>query len=290
MVFFLAVLTAILFAFYGPSTRGLYADEGNASFIILFTTFFRAVCLWLVCIWRGQKIFTTSRACLMALVGGVVQALSIVGILGALIFLPAPVMQIILFNSTIILMFIAVAKGDTQLSVNNILTTLITFIGLTFVVNFWNAEMSYEPMGFALATQAVLATAARVYVYAEQTKTRDPSVVGAENFIVAFVLLCVLPFFQPPELPETLQGWGFTGLATVSLVAGTFGLLYSLAHIGSFRVSLILKSEAVFNAVFSVLLLGEILLWPQYAGMLMVILALTVYQLIELRRQSVKKA
>lgn len=284
--FLLALLSCLFFAFYGPSTRGAYAEGASASFVIVFSTFWRAFFLWVESWRRGQILFGNPAIKRTAFAGGFAQALSIIGILGALAYLPAPVMQTMLFFSTIILMFIAVAKGEAKLNVANLLTTGITIIALTFVVNFWYLETTYSTIGFLLAALAVLATAGRVYVYGQQTKTRDPVVVGAESFIVATLLLMILPFFSTVVLPQTAVGWAYAALATFSLVSGTFGMLYSLSHIGSFRFSLMAKSEVIFNAVISILLLGEVLQSHQYAGMLVASITLVLYQLYETRQKQ----
>lgn len=284
--FLLALLACMMFAFYGPATRGAYAEGVSASFIIVFTTFWRAFCLWSESFRRRQTLFASPDVRRIAYIGGFAQALSIIGILGALVYLPAPVMQTMLFLSTIILMFIAVGKGEARLNAANLLTTGITIVALTFVVNVWDIEMTYSAAGFALAALAVLATATRVYVYGQQTKTRDPVVVGAESFIVAMVLLLLLPLFVPLTIPQTWDGWIYAALASLSLILGTFGMLYSLSLIGSFRFSLMAKSEVIFNAIISVLLLGEVLQGHQYAGMLVAAATLTVYQVYETRQKK----
>ena len=284
--FLLALLASMAFAFYGPATRGAYADGVSASFIILFTTFWRAASLGAETVRRRQSLFATADARRMACIGGFAQALSIIGILGALAYLPAPVMQTMLFFATIILMLLAVAKGEARLNAANILTTGVTIIALTFVVNVWHVETTYSASGYALGVLAVLATAGRVYVYGHQTKTRDPVVVGAESFLVAFGLLLLLLLFLPLDVPGSSAGWFYAVLAALSLVLGTFGMLYSLSLIGSFRFSLMAKSEVMFNAVISVLLLGEMLEWHQYAGMAIAAVTLALYQVYETRQKA----
>jgi drug/metabolite transporter (DMT)-like permease len=58
-------------------------------------------------------------------------------------------------------------------------------------------------------------------------------------------------------------------------------MLYGVSFIGAFRWSLFARSEPLFTSLFAALILGETLASSQYAGMLVVIGSLVLYQLHE---------
>jgi drug/metabolite transporter (DMT)-like permease len=281
---FLALFSAISFSLYAPASRAVYVDGGNSIFIILLTTFARAFFLWLGCILRRKSLFASPAAWRIALTGGAFQTASIFCVFGSLLYVPGPIMITILFTATLMLMLWSAYKSEVPLTRNNVITTLVTLVALTFVVNLWHTDLVYDWRGLVLAFGAAIATASRVYVWGKQVRERDPVLVGAESFIVAAAFCSVLLFFSMPVAPLSALGWGYAALASASLVLGTFGMLYGISYVGPFRFSLLMKLEPVFNALFSVLLINEVLAWGQYAGMAIVVIALAIYQLIEAKR------
>lgn len=79
----------------------------------------------------------------------------------------------------------------------------------------------------------------------------------------------------------------FTGMAEASLALASLAMFYGIRALGAFKYSLFLKLEPVFNALFSVAFLHEILKGSQYAGMAVVIGTLALYQYMEHRRRAV---
>ena len=75
-------------------------------------------------------------------------------------------------------------------------------------------------------------------------------------------------------------------LASLSLAVANLAMFYGIALLGSFRWGLLLKLEPVFTALFSFLLLGEILKPLQYAGMAVVLGSLAAYQITSHRSHS----
>lgn len=83
----LVVLSAsIFFGFYPPAARGAYADGANAIFIILLTTFFRALSLAGFCEVTKKRFLSTWRDIKQGMVAGLAQAVSVTGILGSMFF------------------------------------------------------------------------------------------------------------------------------------------------------------------------------------------------------------
>lgn len=281
-----ALLSAAGFGVYPAAARFAYADGANATFIMLLTTGVRLLAFWAFCSLTHKRLFARRQDTQRGMIGGFFQAISIAGIFGALLYLPGPVMIIIVFTHTLMLLFFMAWKREVALDAVTLVTTLAAFMGLTFVLDIWSQTRTYDLFGMGLAFAAALATATRLYVYAHEMKTRSPAIVGAENFVFAFLFLLPLAAFMPPALPDTATGLGFALAGAVTQAAATLSMFYGIAALGAFRFSLFLKLEPVFTALFSVLLINEMLSWHQYAGMLAVLASLVTYQYIEGRRRN----
>lgn len=282
----IAVACAVVFGLWPSCVRAAYADGANPAFAILVTTVARASSLWFFCLFTHKPVFATRQDSGLALRGGFFQAVGMMSAIAAMSYVPGPVAITITFSHTIMLLFFLAWKGETKLDAATIITTAVALAGLTFVLNLWSTTGRLSPVGIALSFASALATMSRLYVFGHMTKTRNPAVVGAETFLVAmaFVLLTIL--FTAPQAPGSLAGWGWAVLGSLSLSAGTFGMFYSIALIGSFQFSLLLKMEPVFTALFALLLIGEKLNPGQYAGIAAVIGSLGAYQVMDYRRKK----
>lgn len=282
----LIILSAsILFGFYPPAARGAYADGANSVFIILLTTFIRGLSMAGLCLTSKQRLFANKKDAAIALRSGFIQALSIVGILWSLVYLPGPVTIILLFTSTLMLLFFMWLKGEVEVNTWLFVTTAACLVGLTFVVDLWHTKTSNDFIGYALAMLGAGATASRLYIFGKLTKSKPPMVVGAETFLCAFLFLLVLPIYQAPILPHSMAGWGWAILCAGTLSLGSVAMFYGIAKVGPFYFSLYNKMEPVFAAIFSALLIGEILKTSQYIGIVIVIVSLVTYQVWDHRRK-----
>ena len=231
------------------------------------------------CHFKGQKYFVAGDDFKRTYLGGFLQAVSVCGVIGALVFLPGPLVLITLFTFPFLLLLYLIYRREMPLTAGLAGLTLLALLGLSFVLDVWSKEASLNFWGLGLALVAAVATACRMYVYGRQLEAKSPFVVGAENFIVAF--LCTLPLllWKGAELPNDLTGYLWTLLSIASLVLGSFGMFVGLALIGSFSWSLLSKLEPLFVAIYSAILLGEVLKPSQYVGMGVVLAALVAYQL-----------
>lgn len=102
---FVAIITAMIFGIYPAATRAAYADGANIVFILLLTTFMRAFMMTSFCCLKRQHIFDSKQHTKKALLAGFWQAVSVIGVLGGVAFLPGPVVLIILLSHTLMLFF-----------------------------------------------------------------------------------------------------------------------------------------------------------------------------------------
>jgi drug/metabolite transporter (DMT)-like permease len=283
-----AMVTAIIFGAYPAAVRGVYESGGNAVFMVIASTVTRALLLSGYCLVTGKGLFRSRQDTEKALVGGFFQAISVLGIFAGLVFLPGPLVLIIVFTHTLMLLFFMAWRREIILDSLNLGTAIAALVGLSMVLDIWHSQPQTNLIGMAASFIAALATVSRLYVYGHQTKTRSPAVVGAESFVIASLFTVLAAAIQIPHMPGTSQGFLFAVIACCSLSLGTFGMFYGISLLGSFQWSLFSKLEPVFTAIFSTLLLHEMLKPYQYAGMFIVIISLILYQFREYNSRNSK--
>ncbi len=284
-----AVAACAIFGVYPAASRAAYADGANAVFVVLVTTFFRAVILSLRCFWNKELFFDTPAHRKKALVGGFWLAVSITGIITSLFFIPGPLVLMIVSMRSLVLLFIQSYKKEVKLDLLSLVVTFVALFGLSFVLDLWREQDISDWKGIVLAFLACIGTVFQFRVYDGQMRDRSPVAVGAESFSIAFLFVLPLVFLSWPTPPQSFAGWGWSGLSALSLGLGVFGMFYGIALLGAFKWSLFAKTETIFTAFFSVLFLGEYLKLSQYGGIAVVIASLVVYQLLSGRKKEERR-
>ncbi len=279
--------SAAFFGVYPAAARYAYADGANATFVMLLTTTVRMLAFCLFCAITRKALFATKTHTLHGAIGGFFQTVSIVGIFGALVFIPGPVMIIIVFSHTLMLLLYMAWRGEVRLDAVTLGSTLLAMLGLTLVLDLWGQSANYSWLGMGLAFMSALATAVRFYVYGREMQTRNPAIVGAENFVFSVVLLIPIGLLFPSVMPHSMAGLSWAMVGAITQALATFCMFYGLAALGAFRFSLFLKLEPIFTAVFAVLIIHEVLAMHQYLGIVIVLASLLAYQYSQARRKPV---
>jgi drug/metabolite transporter (DMT)-like permease len=276
----LGILTALFYGMYPSGAQAVYADGGNVVFMIIASTWMRMLFLLMVCVINRKAIFVTSADRRIALWGGALQILSVIGNFAAILYIPAPVAISIVYLHTLMQMLYMAWKKEIDLSFMIVTTTLAALLGVGLVLDVWHPQ-NINWMGVSLALLSAVTAAARMYIYGRQTKGRNPAVVGVESFISASFLALLILLFKPIELPHSLPGYGWAAMSSLSIALGTLTMFYGIALLGAFSLSMIIKLEPIFTALFSIIVIGEILGWHQYLGILVVIGSLIAFQYYE---------
>ncbi len=279
-----ALAATACFGVFPAASRAVYAEGGNAVSVILVTTWVRAIALAGFSLLARKRLFASWSDFKESAIGGAFQTVSILCILTALGYLPGPIVVIIVFTHTLMLLFFMAWRGEIKLDPITVASTVAALGGLCLVLDLWHAQSKANYIGIALAFVAAGATLSRIYVYGKQTQVRYPTVVGAENFLIAAVFVSFFAFVSPPHFSLSIAGYYWLGAASISLTLGTFFLFYGISLLGSFRYSLFSKVEPIFTSLFSVWFLGEVLKFQQYMGIVVVVCSLILYQVFEQRR------
>ena len=273
-----AALTALAFGLYPPSAKMAYRAGANPTFLIITTTFFRGIALGLYCLIAKKPVLPVGREWFSYTLVGFIQSVSIFGIIGSLLYLPGPVTITLIFTHTLMLLLFLAYRGEAVLNKISVVATVCALFGVSLVVDVWHNLNNLSLVGISLALLGAVATASRLYVFGKQLRDSDPETVGARTFLIAFLFTLTLLFFNTPIGPESSQGQIWVGLCCLSLILGTFAMFHGIALLGSFQFSLMVKLEPAFTAIFSILIVNEVLSAYQYVGMVLVIASLVIYQ------------
>ncbi len=281
------IASAFMFGMYPAAAQLAYKHGANPLFLILISTFCRAASLVIFSGLRGHRLLPERGSPVKATVlAGFLQAVSIFGIITSLLYLPGPVMIVIVFTSTTMLLLLLVIRGETSLDGITVLSTIGAFIGVALVVDVLNSSSDLPIIGLSLAFLAALATTFRIYIFGKEVARLNPGVAGARIFSVTLLFTLLLLFNDTPTLPTTLFGWSGIILASISLCLGTFGMFYGISAVGTFEFSLFVKLEPVFTSLFAWLILGQILSITQYAGIVLVIGSLMLYNVYKFQQRK----
>jgi len=280
-----AILTAIIYAVYLPASRAVYHAGGNDIFILIVTAWARALAMAAYCLRTHKPLFQTPQHKAQAVVGGVFQALTMIGVAMSLVYMQGPLVSIIVYTYALMLLIFTTMSGEAKLTPATLLSTLTALAGLTLVLDLWNGPWAANSPGIGFACLAAVSTACRMYVFGKQTLDRHATVVGAESLLVTACLISLLLFFKAPHSPTSMTGFCWTLVCVLSMVSGSFTMFHGISLLGAFRWGLFSKIEPIFIAIFSVWFLGEWLHWWQYLGIMIVIGSLLVFQIFEQRQR-----
>ena len=242
--------------------------------------------LLLYCAAARKPLFGTREDIKQALIGGAFQTASVLCVFSALLYLSGPIVIIIMFSHTLMLLFFMAWRGEVKLDAATVTATVAALAGLSLVIDLWHPQPSGSWIGIGLSFLGALATVSRMYVYGHQTKTRNPAVVGAENFLVAALFSSFIALAVSLHLPVSSRGFIWLGVSSASMAFGTFCMFYGIAMLGAFRYSLFCKIEPIFTSLFSVWFLGEVLKPQQYMGIAVVVGSLALFQIYEQKRMK----
>jgi drug/metabolite transporter (DMT)-like permease len=280
-----ALMAAVVFGFYPPAFRAAYAHGANASFAVVVATWMRALAMTGYCLLKRRPLFASKEDRRSGISGGFFQAVSTGGLFGGLAFLPGPVVMIIMFSHTLLLLLYLAWRGEIKLDFATVATTVAALGGLTLVLDLWHMQAK-SLIGMGLCFVAALAVVSRMYIYGREVKLRHPIVLGAENMLFAALFTSLIWLVVPPQMPHDVAGFWWQMAGSAALTVGTFCMFYGIGLLGSFRWSLFGKIEPVFTTAFSALLIHETLKPLQYLGIAAVLASLTIYQFAEHARKT----
>ena len=266
-----ALVAAVGLGAVTTQAKFVYDAGGNAVTLMAWRFFCSTLLIGLVLVLqrRSVRVAPGNRTGVLSL--GVIWSGSMICYLMAVESISVSLAVLILYSYPILVMLVSLFTGRLVGSVLVIGVFAAGFVGIALMLG--GGEMTLHPAGLLFA---LLAAAGAAYTFLKGSSvapSMDPLVLSFwVNFAGIFLIVPLLPGgFSMPV--------GFVGLvcllgATVSYIIAIVSQFQSLSRLSAARAALFFNLEPVVSILLAVLVLGEMLSWPQWSGAILVIVAL----------------
>jgi drug/metabolite transporter (DMT)-like permease len=254
-----------------PSFARLAYDGGSDTLTVIagrsiVTT---AVC-FLVTAMLGRPLRIPRRSLAVSLGLGLLYAIHLYGLLGAVTYLPVNMAILIYFLHPLMIGVATMFAGRETASLLRLGALVAAVVGLALAVGSSLGGLSL--LGVALASLAAVLAAVIITSSAVAMRDSDSLAVTSYMMLSAALFLSALALAQGDiKLPATAEGWlGFGGVA-LSHTIGTLTFFGAIPLLGAVRAAMITNLEPVLGILFAMLILGEQMSPVQGTGIVMVI-------------------
>lgn len=277
----LLILTAALsYGLYPSLTKLAYQQGATVATVVILSTVVRAAVLRMALLYlqreRRRRLLSFDRATVIA---SVMQVASIFGMLFSVKFISPAVMITLVFTHTSMILLYNTATGQISPSIMQLCTTLTALLGVSCIVNVFNGFEDVAIFGVLLALTAAIATAIRFLLFEKLAQEDVSLAIGFRVMLLASMLSLPLCLYEP----FTFDGFFLILLSGLALGLGTVLTFYALSLVSALKISLFLKVEPIFTAIYAFFILGNALHAVQYVGMLLVLGSLYANEYFERR-------
>ena len=257
-----------------PTLAKLAYDGGSDTLtVITGRSIVTAAACVLVTIVLGRPLRIPARSLAISLGLGLLYALHLYGLLGAVAHMPVNMAILIYFLHPLMIGVAAMTAGYERVSGLRLgaLTAAILGLGATLGLSTDGVNL----VGVALASMAALLAATVIVGSSLAMRNSDSLAVTSYMMLSAALSLSILGLAQGSvKLPVTAEGWvGFGGVA-LSHTIGTLTFFGAIPLLGAVRAAMITNLEPVLGILFAMLILGERLSPVQGAGAALVIVSI----------------
>jgi drug/metabolite transporter (DMT)-like permease len=267
---FLVVLSAAAVAVVPTLARLAYDGGSDTLTVITIRSIVTAGTCLLVMAGLGRPFIVSGNAFRISLALGLLYAIHLYGLLGAVSYLPVNVVIQIFYLHPLMIGVIAVLFGRETMSWGRFGALAAAIVGLGLALGFSLGKLNW--IGMALALVAAVLAAVIIIGGSHAMKSSDSLGVTCYMMLSAAATLVVISLIQGGlRLPVTVQGWtGFSGVA-IAYTIGTITFFAAIPFLGAVRAAMISNLEPVLGILFAVAVLGEAISPLQAVGIVLVI-------------------
>lgn len=275
----IGLILASSFAFaIGPVGAGLALQGGGGALAVATLRGVVAAALMALLIPLLRQGFGLDRrAWPWAVACGVLQGVAVGALIGAIALVPVGVAVLVFFTHPLLLAAVAHLRGTERLGLRQFLLIGAAMLGLALVLA--PEFRGLAPAGVALAALSSVAIAAMILCIGRAQRHATSTQINLHATAIGTLgtgLLATL--LSAWALPAGAAGW--LGILAAGLGVG-FGLLAffaALRHLGPVRASVLSSLEPLISIVLASALLGQALRAEQWAGALLVVAALALFE------------
>jgi drug/metabolite transporter (DMT)-like permease len=267
---FLVVLSAAAIALV-PTLARLAYDGGSDTLTVITSRSIvsAAACFLVIAVLRRPLVIRGSALCI-SLALGVLYAIHLYGLLGAVSYLPVNIVILVFYLHPLIVGVIAILFGREAMSWGRLAALSAAIVGLGLAVGFSLSNLNWIGMGLAL-TAAILA--AVVIIGGSHAMKRSDSL-GVTSYMMvsaAATLVVISLIHGDLRLPITLQAWTGFGGVSIAYTIGTVTFFAAIPLLGAVRAAMISNLEPVLGILFAMAVLDEAISALQSVGIALVI-------------------
>ncbi|MGG5811668.1 EamA family transporter [Falsiroseomonas sp. CW058] len=230
----------------------------------------------------GRGFAMPRRSLRLGLLAGLAYSAMSYGFIGAVAYVPVAVAVLVYFTHPVLLAILAHARGGEQLSPRRLALALAALAGLGLVL--WRDLGGLDPRGVALAALASVAVCAMILLSAAAQREATSAQV---NLVMTGVTVGVFGVVTTAAgawaFPAGALGWlGLAG-AGAALAVGLLAFFAAFPLIGPVRATMLSNVEPLLGILFAAAVLGERLDVVQWAGVLLVVASLVLFEMPERR-------
>lgn len=266
----LVVLSAAAIAVVPTLARLAYDGGSDTLTVITSRSIVTAATCFLVMAVLGRPLVIRGSALRISLALGVLYAVHLYGLLGAVSYLPVNIVILVFYLHPLMVGLVAILFGREAMSWARFGALVAAIVGLGLAVGFSLANLNW--IGMALALTAAVLAAVIIIGGSHAMKSSDSLGVTCYMMLSAAASLIVICVIQGDlRLPATLPGWtGFGGVA-IAYTIGTVTFFAAIPYLGAVRAAMISNLEPVLGILFAMLVLGEGVSPLQAVGIALVI-------------------
>ena len=280
----LVVLSTAAIAIVPSFARLAYDGGSDTLTVIAGRSIVTAAVCFLVTALLGRPLRIPRRSLAISLGLGLLYAVHLYGLLGAVTWLPVNMVILIFFLHPLMIGVAAMATGREATSPLRLGALVAAVVGLALAVGFSVGDLSL----FGVALASLAAVMAAVVITGSAVAMRDTDSLAVTSYMMLSAALCLSASSLVQgdvKLPMTGEGWlGFGGVA-LSHTIGTLTFFGAIPLLGAVRAAMITNLEPVLGILFAMLILGERLSPLQAAGIALVIASIFA---MEMKRQATR--
>ncbi len=212
-----------------------------------------------------------------SVISGLFYTLMSYGFLGSIAYIPVSLMVLIYFTHPVFIAIIAHWQGKAHLSLKKLTLAITVFMGLAIVLG--PDLSSLNLIGIALAILASISVCGMILLNAKAQDGANSSLVNLYMTSVTVVIFITITTIQTAwDFPSNPLGWlGLIGAGS-GLAVGLLTFFAAFRYIGPVRATMISNIEPLLGILFAIAILGERLDPGQWAGALLIVIALIMFE------------
>ena len=264
-------------------TARLAYDQGTDPFTVsLVRTGFLAVAIVTFLVLMGRRVGMPRGQWLARLAIGLLMVGQLLTLATAIELIPVGITILIYYTYPFMISAIVAALERKRPPARRIAAMLVATAGLAFVMGVDAAVLDWRGIVYTVVGAAFFAV---ILVWSGRSMAGQDSMVLSYQVmgIAALAMAAVAAAGQKLAWPHSITGWTMLSISALLFTSATLCLFGGIARIGPLRASLIDYGSPVWVILFGILLLGETMSAPQWVGAAVVIGAIFLDQIADLR-------